>query len=95
MLAGLLLFDLLKQFANRIAISQQVVGAVLAVEGFQVVDAHRVIDGMHDVLRSDRAFRRVGGDFIAGTVNLPATDAAAGQERGLTVRPVIQSSRGV
>ena len=50
-----------------------------------MVDAHRVIDGVDDVLRSDRMIRRIGADLVAGTVDL----AASGQERGLAVRPMV------
>ena len=54
-----------------------------------MVDAHRVIDGVDDVLRSDRMIRRIGADLVAGTVDLAASNAAAGQERGLAVRPMV------
>src|SRR5262245_17429378 len=61
----------------------------LAVNGFEIVDAHRVIHRLRDILRRNLLIRRIRGDLVGRAVRLPAADAAAGGEDGLAVRPVI------
>src|SRR5258708_29950705 len=47
------------------AIGHEIERSVFAVNGFEVVDAHGVVDGVGDVFGSDGAIERVGGDLEA------------------------------
>ena len=65
-------------------------GAVEGVSDEGVVgDAHRLVDGGGDVLGGDGVFDRVGGVLITGPVDVAGGHAAAGEEGGVAVGPVV------
>src|SRR5205823_2161400 len=58
-------------------------------------DAQRMVDGGVEVRRRDGTVLDEGGARVARAVDLPATDAAAGKQGGLTLAPVVASAVAV
>src|SRR4051794_31618103 len=83
-----------EEVEDRFAFSEKTVRAALPVSGFEVDDAHRVIDGPGHVRRRDLAVGRVLAALVAGAVGLPAADAAAGQQDAQAVGPVVAAGPG-
>ena len=54
-----------------------------------------MIDRRHDFGRIDRAFDRIGADFVAFADHAPAFDAASGKIHCPTLRPVVASAGGI
>src|SRR5437870_5583009 len=53
------------------------------------IDAEEVVDGRGEVDRRDGVERGVGGVLVASTVDGAGLDAAAGQDRGEELAPVV------
>ena len=54
-----------------------------------MVQAEPPEDRRRQIARRDRVARRVGSDAVAGTVDRPAPDAAAGEQGGEPVAVVV------
>ena len=58
------LLALREQRVKRLAFVQQIVPAVVAIDGREVLDVHRVIDRLCDVGRSDRKVSRIAAETV-------------------------------
>src|SRR4249919_3925352 len=80
----------LNEFSNRMTIRNRRGPAMACVVG----DGRRIVaeeaeDGGVEVGGGEGAFGGVGADFVGGTDDLAAADAAAGEDDGVALRPVV------
>lgn len=59
------------------------------------IDSQCVINGCREVVGAHRVFGGIGPVFVGGSVDEAAFDAAAGEERSITLRPVVAAGVGV
>src|SRR5262245_54713409 len=78
-----------KQLRNHPPIVHQPKRLPFAVDGGPVSHAHGVEDGPGNVLGADGVVRGVLGAAVAGAVDAPALDAAAGEEDRHAHGPVV------
>lgn len=84
------------QLANRLAVGQHRDGAAGEVgELVAVVDAEVVVDRGEQVLRVERAFGGVFGFGVGGSDDLAHAESSAGDQSGLSLRPVVSAEATV
>lgn len=87
--------DLAKEVEEGAAFIEEVVGAAEGVGGFQIRDAHRVIDRFGDVSRTHWGRVGVGCVFVGAAEDASALDAASGHEDAHAGGPVVASGSGL
>lgn len=84
------------QLANRFTVGQHRDRAAGEVgELVAVVDAEVVVDRGEQVLRVERAFGGVFGFGVGGSDDLAHAESSAGNQSGLSLRPVISAEAAV
>ena len=87
---------MLHQLANRFAVEEDRDWASGEIEELvAVVDAEVVVDRGEQVLRMERAFGRVFGFGVGGSDDLAHRKSTAGDQRGLSLRPVVSAEATV
>ena len=84
----------LQNARDRVAFGHEVEDAAVGVFGFQVVDAHLLIDGFGDVGGRDRLVGRAFAESVGRAVKLTAADAAAGHDDALRMSPMVAAPAG-
>src|SRR5262245_3810637 len=74
---------------NRLTVAQGHGPGQLVADLHLRIDAQAMIDRGDDVRGGDGVGRRVGGIAVTGAMDDPALDAAAGEDAGEAVRPVV------
>src|SRR5581483_12176992 len=74
---------------HRLAVFEEVEDAAFAVGSGEVGDAQGVVDGGGQVFGADGAIDGIRCGVVGGAKDVAGTDAAAGQEDGVAVDPVI------